>query len=239
MKYSSITSSTPVKRLTGIINFEVSLANLLIGSSLLALLGILAFGVWQYVVVIRDGWILGDWLVNYEDGGFKRRGLSGTFFLLLNNLTNVNPAILVFSALVMLYGLFFLLLFILLRRRKLGWSLLMLICNPATLLFWLGDGRGLGRKEIVVIILLALFVMTHNLHSRRRTLIFAALISVATLLHELTFFFVPYFMVFECWSGTVNRSRMKHFLVILLASGITLSAIAGFGTNVNLSLIHI
>uniref|UniRef100_A0AAU6WPZ0 Uncharacterized protein n=1 Tax=Chryseobacterium endophyticum TaxID=1854762 RepID=A0AAU6WPZ0_9FLAO len=27
-----------------------------------------------------DGYILADWLINYQDGGFKRRGLSGSFF---------------------------------------------------------------------------------------------------------------------------------------------------------------
>ncbi|MEG2333179.1 hypothetical protein, partial [Chryseobacterium sp.] len=34
-----------------------------------------------------DGYILGDWLINYQDGGFKRRGLSGSFFFLIQDFT--------------------------------------------------------------------------------------------------------------------------------------------------------
>lgn len=31
-------------------------------------------------IVARDGWSFADWLINYEDGGFKRRGISGSLF---------------------------------------------------------------------------------------------------------------------------------------------------------------
>jgi hypothetical protein len=46
--------------------------------------------------VRSDGYILGDWLVNYQDGGFKRRGLSGSFFFLLQDMTGVKLNILVY-----------------------------------------------------------------------------------------------------------------------------------------------
>ena len=43
-----------------------------------------------------EGYILGDWLINYQDGGFKRRGLSGSFFFLLQDFTGLSLNVLVF-----------------------------------------------------------------------------------------------------------------------------------------------
>ena len=223
----------PVKTLTRILDFKLSLSNLLLASSFFTMLILLASGLWQFVVENQDGWILGDWLVNYEDGGFKRRGLSGSFFLLLNDITHVNPAILVFSAQMILYGLLFVLLFLLLRRRQLLWSLLILLFNPITLLFYVGDPNSVGRKDVVIIIILLLFALTRRFHSTLRTLVFAALIAIATLLHELAFFFVPYFLAMECVSGNLNKDQLKHFLILLLAGLVPLLAIAAAGASVN------
>lgn len=222
-----------VKRLSAILNYKISLSNLVIGLAFLAMTGLLAFGLWQFVVEFRDGWILGDWLVNYEDGGFKRRGLSGSFFLLLNSMTHVNPAVLVLYAQVILYGLFFALLYLLIRKRQVRWSLLILLFNPITLLFCFGDCRALGRKEIIIMIVFALFILTRKSHSKLRTMVFAVLISMATLLHELACFFVPYFLIIEYVSGDLNRTRARHFVVLFLAAFIPVLAIALWGKHIN------
>src|SRR5690606_5491866 len=54
-----------------------------------------------------DGYILADWLINYEDGGFKRRGLSGSFFFLLQDLTGISLNYLVYSCQFIIISLFF------------------------------------------------------------------------------------------------------------------------------------
>jgi len=38
----------------------------------------------------KSGWFIGDWLINYSDGGFKRRGLAGNLFFLLQNTRELN-----------------------------------------------------------------------------------------------------------------------------------------------------
>ncbi|MFY7815740.1 MAG: hypothetical protein ACOVRK_11210 [Chryseobacterium taeanense] len=55
-----------------------------------------------------DGYILADWLINYQDGGFKRRGLSGSFFFLLQDLTGLRLNYLVYFAQFLIISGFFL-----------------------------------------------------------------------------------------------------------------------------------
>lgn len=42
------------------------------------------FYLYHNIVIVKDSWNLGDWLINYQEGGFKRRGLLGSIVLLLN-----------------------------------------------------------------------------------------------------------------------------------------------------------
>ena len=55
------------------------------------------FGIWVAIVIgawhqvgFREGYNIGEWLINYE-GGFVRRGFVGECLYLLSYLTGVNP----------------------------------------------------------------------------------------------------------------------------------------------------
>ncbi|SQB42721.1 hypothetical protein [Chryseobacterium jejuense] len=54
-----------------------------------------------------DGYILADWLINYEDGGFKRRGLSGSFFFILQDITGLSLNYIVYFFQFIIISLFF------------------------------------------------------------------------------------------------------------------------------------
>ncbi|WP_292010117.1 hypothetical protein, partial [Chryseobacterium sp.] len=62
------------------------------------------------IIVNRNGWYLGEWLINYQDGGFKRRGFFGTFFIFINELTKIKLEYIVFAFIVLIYTTFFFLL---------------------------------------------------------------------------------------------------------------------------------
>ena len=75
---------------------------------------ILAFSTYLYIIVFtflhnrkNDGYVLGDWLINYQDGGFKRRGISGSLFFFLQDFSGLNLNILVFSFQFIVISLFF------------------------------------------------------------------------------------------------------------------------------------
>src|SRR6185436_17916032 len=44
-----------------------------------------------------NGFITGDWLINYEDGGFKRRGLSGTILFFIQDITHLKLTWIIYS----------------------------------------------------------------------------------------------------------------------------------------------
>ena len=55
-------------------------------------------------------WTIGEWLVSYQ-GGFIRRGLSGSIIYFLTNQFNINPIFLIWTISITLYLLLFLLIF--------------------------------------------------------------------------------------------------------------------------------
>jgi hypothetical protein len=65
-----------IKKIAQNFNIKIFIYFLVIITAIYTLAFTLAFNLKD------DGYILADWLINYEDGGFKRRGLSGSFFLL-------------------------------------------------------------------------------------------------------------------------------------------------------------
>lgn len=52
-------------------------------------------------------WTMSDWLVNYEDGGFKRRGITGTAFFAVQDLLSVPLPFQVFIVQIIFYTLIF------------------------------------------------------------------------------------------------------------------------------------
>ena len=75
-----------------------------------------------------DPWIVGDWLINYA-GGFVRRGLPGETIRLLWKATGVAPPAWVLCLQLVLYAVFFLSAFRLLRSRLTDWD----SCSPPSL----------------------------------------------------------------------------------------------------------
>lgn len=63
-------------------------------------------------------YILGDWLINYYDGGFKRRGLSGIFVFFIQDILNIDIQMIVFMIQISFYTLFFIFLFLILKEKK-------------------------------------------------------------------------------------------------------------------------
>ena len=54
-----------------------------------------------------DGYAIRNWMINYEDGGFKRRGFSGSMIIFLSDLTGIYFGKIVFSTIAIFYTSFF------------------------------------------------------------------------------------------------------------------------------------
>lgn len=185
-----------------------------------------------------DGWALGDWLINYEDGGFKRRGLSGTTILFISRITSITVINLVFWGLVFLYFIFFTLLLPKFREKKTNlvfWSVLL---SPGFFLFMVNDPYAFGRKEILLFItaIAFLYIIEKNkLDNWYYTIGISLTIITITLFHELVFFYIPYFFLMAfIWSKISNQKLpIKQLLVIGISSLIPILIIFFLGGDIN------
>lgn len=151
---------------------------------------------WQNISA-QNGWTLGDWIVNYNDGGFKRRGLSGSFFIFIHDWTGLAIHKLVFVVQISSYFLFFLFFIYLLKAKTIDKFFTLLVVNPLTFLFYLNDHSIVGRKEVVLFVIFSFFLvyLVKGVREWGKDLLFAVVISLATLSHELVFFYTPYFVL--------------------------------------------
>lgn len=145
-----------------------------------------------------DGYALGDWIINYQDGGFKRRGLSGSFFIFISSLSGIYIGKLVFIFISSLYVLFITLFIIYFRRINFGFWLILFTLLPTVLLFPINDLYAFGRKEILLFNLFLFFIISYkktDIYTWKFIGIFSCLSLIITLFHELTVFYIPYILL--------------------------------------------
>lgn len=183
--------------------------------------------------VRSDGYILGDWLVNYQDGGFKRRGLSGSFFFLLQDMTGVKLNILVYIFQVIIISLFFYYYFKIIQYKEATFLYLSLLLSSIGFVGLLNCVDYVGKKEFIVFFLFAFFVYItdHNKLTRIREWGFCIALFISTLFHEVTLFFIPYFLItLYLKSGKLEVGRyLKYILAVFTPSVLLLL----FGKQIN------
>lgn len=180
-----------------------------------------------------DGYILADWLINYQDGGFKRRGLSGSFFFLLQDFTNLRLNYLVYFAQFSIISGFFLLFIKLIRYKFTDLLYLSLLLSPIGFVGLLNTVSYVGKKEFIVFLLFTWFVylLDNEKLSKNKEYIFCATLCLATFFHEVVLFYVPYFAI-ALYLKTGER-EFKRYIKYFLSVGIPALLILKFGKNIN------
>lgn len=180
-----------------------------------------------------DGYILGDWLVNYQDGGFKRRGLSGSFFFLLQDITGIKLNILVYCFQVIIISLFFYYYFKLIQYKEANFLYLSLLLSSIGFVGLLNCVDYVGKKEFIVFFLFAAFVylIDNGKLTRIKEWGFCIALSVSTLFHEVTLFFIPYFLItLYLKTGKIEPVRyLKYILSVFIPAALLLL----FGKEIN------
>ena len=172
-----------------------------------------------HYVNLGHGYILGDWLINYEDGGFKRRGLSGSLLFKIQNWSNMKLQSIICFIQIILYFSFFILLYKSIHKKKIDLIYLTLIFSPFSFLFYLNDSESIGRKEIILFLLFLIYtfcISKHKPKSIEKMLIIFFIVS-SILIHELVFFFIPYFIILYL----VKYPRDILFPVFILTFSVT------------------
>lgn len=180
-----------------------------------------------------DGYILADWLINYEDGGFKRRGLSGSFFFIIQDVTGLSLNYIVYFFQFVIISLFFWCYTKLIRYKLTDLLYLSLLISSIGFVGLLNTVTYVGKKEFIVFLLFTYFVylLDHDKLSKSKEYLFCLLLFISTLLHEVTLFYIPYFAIaLYVKNGKLEIKRyIKYFLAVIIPA----AALIAFGKNVN------
>ena len=153
---------------------------------------ILNYLFFNYRILFREnGYILGDWLINYN-GGFVRRGLIGHLFFYLSKELNISIINLIFffSSSIYIATIF---LFYRIIKDKLNINIILIfIFLPSTFLFNFFDPLTVGRKEIIVIFFFLFYYLYLGNNNSFSIFLIYSLSIIILLTHEILFFQLPY-----------------------------------------------
>lgn len=190
------------------------------------------------MILLKSGWILGDYMINFEDGGFKRRGISGSLFLLLNSLTGIKLEYLAFGFhFIALFTLLYLLHVQLLQCHDHYYKpMLALLLTPFTLLFATNDFASIGKKEFLFYLALILFI--HIIRSRKAHFLIITgstfLFLFTALWHEAIFFYLPYFLfAIRSQKDTSQKLNYQHAAILTGSATLLALVIRFFGKKIN------
>ncbi|MFW2135303.1 hypothetical protein ACK2M7_03265 [Chryseobacterium sp. TY4] len=180
-----------------------------------------------------DGYILGDWLINYQDRGFKRRGLSGSFFFLLQDLTSFPLNYLVFGFQLTIIVSFFLIYFKIIKNKNLDLLYLSLMLSSVGFVGLFNCVDYAGKKEFIIFLLFALLVfwLTSNKLTKTKEWIIVLGLFITMFLHEIALFFIPYFIIALYLKE--RKFQVKRYLKYFAAVFIPAILIILFGKEIN------
>ncbi|MDM1553655.1 MULTISPECIES: hypothetical protein [Chryseobacterium] len=143
------------------------------------------------LVFHKNGWYLGEWLINYQDGGFKRRGLFGSLFIFLNELTHIKLEFIVFAFIAIVYAVFFTLLIQLFIQKKNTLLTISILLLPAGMGMVLKDPTIIAKKEILIFLLYLIYFLKLESQKVIKNITVSFFIIIAILNHEAAFFYIP------------------------------------------------
>lgn len=197
---------------------------------LLVVLAINTIYLYIYLIIEMRGWNLGDWLINYQDGGFKRRGLGGYIFLSLGDYFNIKPNYLVFVFTELLLISFLFQIFLFFKKSKnniIGFVFLLLL--PVGFLFNIVSLGAVGRKEILLLNLFAFYLWCDIEKYKYKDIIIPFLLGFITFFHELTIFYLGYFLLIL----KINNKSYVSYLPYIFSVLIPASLFYFFGKPIN------
>ena len=176
----------------------------------------------------HHGYIIGDWLINYQ-GGFVRRGLFGELAIRLSDaLPFVRPDWVAGICQIFLYMIFLVFSYLNLLRQPCLKPYWILIFSPFLFCFQIITIGGGGRKEIIFFALLSVLVWVANTASFRRfRKVFGIMLlfyPLAVLTHEMLILFLPYLFIVYFIRDPFRKKNLRWQIPLLSLSLVALFA---------------
>ena len=186
---------------------------------------ILNYIFFNYRILAREnGYILGDWVINYSSG-FIKRGFLGHIFYSLSNKFDISiiNIVFLFSTAIYLQTIYFF--YKIIKNRLNNNYIFIFILLPSTFLFNFFDPLTVGRKEILVFFFFSYYYLYFdkiNLLIKYKFLVLIFFITII-LTHEIIFFLIPYLFVLKYLQNNTNtKFQLRDYLfeILILIIGI-------------------
>ena len=182
---------------------------------------------------ICNGYAFADWLINYQESGFTRRGLPGTVSVFLYQVFSVKIQYTVFFIQTIVYGLFFYFVYKLLRFKKANLMDGLFLFTPFCLWGFFSDPAIGARKDGVLWLMFTAYVYYIAQHKLTKTkeYVFTVLFAVSVFIHESFLFYAQYFLIALYFQN--RKIDIKKCALILLSFYVPAGIIVMTGMNSN------
>ena len=158
-----------------------------------------------------------EWVINYQ-GGFVRRGLIGELIFQITNLFDLN---LRFTFLILqstLYLIFYYLIYDLIKNVDPNYFTILAIFSPIFIIFPLAELEAIGRKEVLIFIILIISFKIYFLYSSNNlTLLFISTVFPILILTFEAVIFYSFFFIYLLFITKQNITRW-YLLKLLMFS---------------------
>lgn len=168
----------------------------------------------NYRILYREnGYILGDWVINYS-GGFVKRGLLGHLFYSISKSFDISiiGIVFLFSSSVYIVSIYFF--YRIIKNKLNNYWVLVFIFLPSSFLFNFFDPLSVGRKEILVIFFFCFYYLYLNKINKdfKFKVITYFLFMTILLTHEMIIFFIPYLFIIKYFNTIYNQKlQIKEY----------------------------
>ncbi|WP_265131289.1 hypothetical protein [Chryseobacterium oranimense] len=174
-------------------------------------------------------WTVSDWLINYEDGGFKRRGIGGQLLFFLQDITHFSLPFIVFLLQALFYGFIYYFFIKLISQKKIDWNILLILISPLCLSYICINVGYSGRKEIILFALMG-YLATGGV-SRLKSIFVIAGYCIGLFFHEMFIFYLP--LVISIFYLKTKKINSLEVYTLIILSFIIIAVIYYFGGEVN------
>ena len=166
---------------------------------IIILLSIIIFCILKISLTFFDtnGFSFADWLINYQEGGFTRRGLLGTIAVFLFQNFGIKLQYSVFFFQFITHFLFFYFLYKILFLKQINLVDIAFLFSPLFLWVFFSDVATGARKDGVLWFLYVffLYLLLKDKFSGLYKIAFYFLAFTSVFIHESFIFFIPYFVM--------------------------------------------
>jgi hypothetical protein len=184
-----------------------------------------------FAYISCNGYAFADWLINYQEAGFSRRGLPGTVFVFLYKVFSIKLQYSVFFVQAAVHILFFYFLYRLLKLKKANITDVLFLFTPFCLWGFFSDPAIGARKDGVLWLLFVAFTyyLSQNKLTKNKEYIFLVLFAVSVFIHESFVFYTQYFLIALYFHN--GKIDIKKYSLILLSFYIPAGIVLLMGIN--------